>query len=80
LLGDSRIFDFSPWARTIDLVLVDGGHDFEMALAHTFSAQWLLALGGVMVWDDHVLARSRSRYRRDVAVHVVSVRERGFLL
>ncbi len=30
LLGDSLSFDFSPWFNSIDLVLIDGGHEYEV--------------------------------------------------
>jgi predicted O-methyltransferase YrrM len=54
LLGDSRSFDFSPWAGTIDLVLVDAGHEWDAVAADTRTAQALLAPGGVIVWDDYM--------------------------
>ena len=54
LLGDSTRYDLSPWAGTIDLVLVDAGHEWEAVWADTQSAQRLLAPGGVIVWDDYM--------------------------
>jgi len=53
LFGDSRSFDFSPWFGTVDLVLVDGGHERECAKADTATALRLLARGGIAVWDDY---------------------------
>jgi predicted O-methyltransferase YrrM len=53
ILGDSRLFDFSPWYGTVDLVLVDGGHEYECVRADTATAFRLLRPGGVIVWDDY---------------------------
>lgn len=55
LYGDSRAFDFSPWAGTIDLVLVDAGHDYDCAKPDTDNAFRLLAPGGLILWDDYVV-------------------------
>jgi predicted O-methyltransferase YrrM len=54
LFGDSRQFDFSPWYGTVDLVLVDAGHDYEFVVSDTRSALRLLAPGGVIIWDDYM--------------------------
>jgi predicted O-methyltransferase YrrM len=53
LLGDSREFDFSPWFGTIDLVIVDAGHDYECVAADTATALQLVRPGGVIIWDDY---------------------------
>ena len=53
LLGDSRVFDFSPWYGTVDLVLVDAGHEYDCAKPDTDNALRLLAPGGIVVWDDY---------------------------
>lgn len=53
LLGDSRVFDFSPWYGTVDLVLVDAGHEYDCASADSRNALKLLAPGGMVVWDDY---------------------------
>jgi predicted O-methyltransferase YrrM len=53
LLGDSRTFDFSPWARKIDLVVIDGGHEYDVVSADTRTAQVVLKPDGVIVWDDY---------------------------
>lgn len=56
LYGDSRIFDFSPWRHSIDLVMVDAGHEYENAKADTTTALGLLAPGGIVIWDDYIPA------------------------
>lgn len=50
--GDSKIFDFSPYLGTMDVVFIDGGHDYETVLADTISAYALRKPGGVIVWHD----------------------------
>lgn len=52
LYGDSRIFDFSPYAGSADLVLVDGGHDYELGYADSQAALSIVRPGGVVLWDD----------------------------
>jgi spermidine synthase len=53
LFCDSRSFDSSPWRRKIDLVVIDGGHEYDCVSADTRSAQVALKPGGVIVWDDY---------------------------
>jgi predicted O-methyltransferase YrrM len=54
LYGDSRAFDFSPWAGRVDLVLVDGGHEPDVVTADSRHAFELLRPGGLIIWDDYV--------------------------
>jgi predicted O-methyltransferase YrrM len=53
LFGDSRTFDFSPWYGTIDMVLVDGGHELAAASADTRNAVRMMSSSGVIAWDDY---------------------------
>jgi predicted O-methyltransferase YrrM len=52
LFGDSLRFDFTPYAASADLVLVDGGHEYEHGVADTATALSLVKPGGVILWDD----------------------------
>lgn len=52
LLGDSLTFDFSPWEGKIDLVFVDGAHDYPHGLADSRNALRLVRPGGWIFWDD----------------------------
>jgi predicted O-methyltransferase YrrM len=52
LFGDSRSFDFRPFYGQVDLVFVDGGHDYEVARSDTRHALEMLSPGGVIVWDE----------------------------
>ena len=45
-------FDFAPWHGAIDLVLVDGAHDFEHGVADSRTAMALARPGGWIFWDD----------------------------
>jgi len=53
LFGDSRTFDFSPLASSVDLVFIDGDHTFEFASHDTQMALRILRPGGTIVWDDY---------------------------
>jgi predicted O-methyltransferase YrrM len=50
--ADTKTFDFSPWHRSVDLVLVDGAHDREHGLADSRTALDLVRPGGLVFWDD----------------------------
>jgi predicted O-methyltransferase YrrM len=52
LFGDSLSFDFEPYERTADLVLVDAGHEYENGLSDSRAALRLVRPGGIVIWDD----------------------------
>ena len=52
LHGDSRAFDYGPYAGRMDLVFVDGGHTYELVANDTERALTLVRPGGVVVWHD----------------------------
>lgn len=52
LYGNSLTFDFSEFGGSADLVLVDGGHEYEHGLADSATALALVKAGGVVLWDD----------------------------
>ena len=54
LFGDSRTFDFSPYYRQMDLVVVDGGHETDCVTPDTENALRMVSPGGLVVWDDYV--------------------------
>ena len=53
LYGDTRTFDFTPWFSSVDLVVVDAGHEYECARADTLTALKLVHEAGVVIWDDY---------------------------
>jgi predicted O-methyltransferase YrrM len=52
LLEDSAAFDPTPYEGKCDLVLVDGGHEYQHGVTDTRTAFRLVAPGGVILWDD----------------------------
>ena len=53
LFGDSATFDFSPYARRIDLCFVDGSHAYEYVLNDSARALEMIRPGGVIFWHDY---------------------------
>jgi hypothetical protein len=53
LLGDSATFDFSPYARSIDLFFIDGAHTYEYVRSDTLRALECCHSGSVIVWHDY---------------------------
>ncbi len=53
LYGDSRVFDFSPYFKQMDLVIVDGSHDADCVIPDTENTLRMVAAGGMVVWDDY---------------------------
>ena len=52
LYGDSATFDFSAYAGSIDLVLIDAVHTYEYVKTDTANALVMLSESGTIVWDD----------------------------
>ncbi len=52
LYGDSTAFDFSPYYGQIDLVFVDGAHDYQAVQSDTLHALRMCRPGGLVVWHD----------------------------
>lgn len=53
IIGDSRTLDFTPLYGTVGMVIVDGGHSYEVAKSDTAKALRMLRPGGIIVWDDY---------------------------
>lgn len=54
LLGDSTTFDYaSRIDGPLDLVFIDGAHDYESKRIDSENALRLLAPGGVVLWDNY---------------------------
>ena len=53
LLGDSATFDFSPFWGQMDLVFVDGSHQYEYVREDSRNALKLLNGAGIVVWHDY---------------------------
>ena len=53
LYGDSAEFDFGSFAASMDIVFVDGNHEYENVKADTVNAFKMVRPGGVIIWDDY---------------------------
>ncbi len=53
LLGDSATFDFSPYAKKIDLFFIDGAHTYEYVRNDTLKGLECCHPGSVIVWHDY---------------------------
>lgn len=55
LLGNSRNFDFSRFANSMDMVFIDGGHDYETVKSDTANALRMLKSDapGCIFWHDY---------------------------
>lgn len=52
LYGDSRSFDFSPYYGRMDVVYVDGAHDYDAVCRDSENALRMLRPGGYALWDE----------------------------
>lgn len=52
-IGDSRNLGLSPLYAKIGMVIVDGGHSYQVAKADTQNALRLVQPSGVIIWDDY---------------------------
>jgi predicted O-methyltransferase YrrM len=52
LFGDSRSFDFEPYYDQVDLVYVDGAHDYDAVVRDSENAMRMLRPGGYVLWDE----------------------------
>jgi predicted O-methyltransferase YrrM len=57
LYGDSTTFDFRPYERTMDLVVVDGNHDERFVRVDSANALRIIKPSGVIIWDDYLWER-----------------------
>ena len=55
LWGDSTEFDFSPYYDMMDLVFVDGGHDYDTVSSDAENAGKMINKNGVIIFHDFAL-------------------------
>jgi predicted O-methyltransferase YrrM len=53
LFGDSKAFDESPHAGTMDLIFVDGSHAYSYVLSDSRKALRMIKPGGLILWHDY---------------------------
>jgi hypothetical protein len=73
LFGDSRLFDFTPYRQSVDLVFVDGCHVFEGVMADSRNAFDLVGESGIVLWHDFAglrdVTRAVKRLARDWPIY-----------
>jgi predicted O-methyltransferase YrrM len=52
-LGNSVVFDYRNWFGQIDLVFIDGGHQYPVVHSDSRNALKMVRPGGIIVWDDY---------------------------
>ena len=53
ILADSTRYDFSRFHGRVDLVVIDGAHDYRGVRNDSLNALRMVRPGGVIVWDDY---------------------------
>jgi hypothetical protein len=88
-LGDSRSLDLSDLYGKAGLVIIDGGHTYDMCMSDSLNAFKLIRPGGLVLWDDYdpyfpglracvdELSRQRTFYYLRKEQFVVYGKERG---
>ena len=61
LWGDSRSFEYTPYHRSMDLVLVDACHLYDYVVSDSRNAFDLLGATGVILWHDFGNAQDVTR-------------------
>jgi len=79
LFGDSRTFDYSPYHKSVDLVIVDACHLYDYVLSDSKIAFELLAETGAILWHDFPTSLDVTRALRALAsrwpiIHVEGTR------
>ena len=83
LFADSKALDVSPWARSCDLVFVDGSHAYSYVVSDSAKALELVAPGGLVLWHDYAGPRHASgvyRALNELAERLPLVRIEGTTL
>lgn len=52
LFGDSAVFNFEPFHKTVDLFFIDGAHSYEYVRSDTENALRCCRSGSVVAWHD----------------------------
>jgi predicted O-methyltransferase YrrM len=53
LYGDSATFDFSPYARKVDFLFVDGSHSYDYVIKDSLTALEIIRPNGIILWHDY---------------------------
>jgi hypothetical protein len=52
-VGDSRLFDTTPFEESIDLAFIDAGHTYDLVKNDTIKAFEMVKEGGIIAWHDY---------------------------
>jgi predicted O-methyltransferase YrrM len=79
LAGDTATFDFSPFCQAIDLVLIDGSHEYDAVSSDSANALNMVSDGGIVIWDDFTTWSGVNRCVTELSdansiVHIVGTR------
>lgn len=55
LYADSADFDYSPYEKNIDLIFIDGNHQYENVKNDSQAAFYMLKKNGIIIWHDYSL-------------------------
>jgi predicted O-methyltransferase YrrM len=67
IFGDSRKFDEKKLASQIDLIFIDGGHNYSCVKSDSEKAFSMIKSGGYIFWHDYVITK---RSFKDVVKYV----------
>jgi predicted O-methyltransferase YrrM len=67
ITADSTAFDFSPYAKSMDLIFVDAGHSYDVVMHDSRRAFEMVRPGGVIIWHDYLMIDDVTRALRDIA-------------
>jgi len=56
IVGDSLIFDFSPYYNMMDMVFIDGSHLLKFVRSDSRNAVKMVKNGGFIFWHDYSLS------------------------
>jgi predicted O-methyltransferase YrrM len=62
LYGDSAQLDFSPYYGQVDLVFIDGSHQYEYVAHDSHEAFRMRSPGGMIIWQDYLVWPDVTRY------------------
>ena len=53
LVGDSLVFDFTPYHNSVDFVFIDGSHHYDCVFRDSQNALRMKSGRGVIIWHDY---------------------------
>ncbi|NUQ01728.1 MAG: class I SAM-dependent methyltransferase [Armatimonadetes bacterium] len=66
LLADSTRHDWSAYHGSVDLIFIDGAHDYQSVKADSENALAMLRPGGLIFWHDYSWVEGVTRYLNEL--------------